>query len=202
MWTEKAWSQACFSSRGGELVGGSKHGGLLLQEDNVKFFWGGGAAKLSVRAKVALGESGRQAPLLLDAGGESAGLETSGVGCLEFAERVENVDRSPTKAAGLGTKHKGRVVVIAGPTAVGKSRVAIALAKQVGGEIISADSIQVAPLTRSHIISVCDRLINSQSSLSQSRILQRSSERAHELDTTQLLNYLNKIGHRRRMVTM
>ena len=36
-----------------------------------------------------------------------------------------------------------RVVVIAGPTASGKTDLAINLAKQTGGEIISADSMQV-----------------------------------------------------------
>ena len=36
-----------------------------------------------------------------------------------------------------------RLVFLAGPTAVGKSAVAIALAEQVGGEIISVDSMQV-----------------------------------------------------------
>jgi tRNA dimethylallyltransferase len=37
----------------------------------------------------------------------------------------------------------GRCVFIAGPTAVGKSKIALALAEQLGGEIISADSMQV-----------------------------------------------------------
>ena len=36
-----------------------------------------------------------------------------------------------------------RVIVVAGPTAAGKSRLALELARIVGGEIISADSIQV-----------------------------------------------------------
>ncbi|MBQ7564414.1 MAG: tRNA (adenosine(37)-N6)-dimethylallyltransferase MiaA [Lachnospiraceae bacterium] len=36
-----------------------------------------------------------------------------------------------------------KLVVIAGPTAVGKSDIAVRLAKRVGGEIISADSMQV-----------------------------------------------------------
>jgi polynucleotide 5'-kinase involved in rRNA processing len=63
---------------------------------------------------------------------------------LEFAtgRLPDNVDRPTNKAAA----QKSRVVVIAGPTAVGKSRVAIALAKELGGEIISADSIQVGLL--------------------------------------------------------
>lgn len=35
------------------------------------------------------------------------------------------------------------VIVLSGPTAVGKTRLSIALAKAVGGEIVSADSVQV-----------------------------------------------------------
>eukprot|EP00899_Mesostigma_viride_P005982 jgi/Mesvir1/15385/Mv06576-RA.2 len=38
---------------------------------------------------------------------------------------------------------KQKVIVIAGPTAVGKTSLSLALAKQLGGEIISADSVQV-----------------------------------------------------------
>lgn len=37
----------------------------------------------------------------------------------------------------------GKLLVIAGPTAVGKTDTALAVAKRVGGEIISADSVQV-----------------------------------------------------------
>jgi len=47
------------------------------------------------------------------------------------------------KEAVGAARDKGRVVVIAGPTAVGKTRVALALAKRLGGEIVSADSVQV-----------------------------------------------------------
>ena len=36
-----------------------------------------------------------------------------------------------------------RLIIINGPTAVGKSKVAVELAKRIGGEIISADSMQV-----------------------------------------------------------
>ena len=36
-----------------------------------------------------------------------------------------------------------RVIVITGPTATGKSGCAVRLAKEIGGEIISADSMQV-----------------------------------------------------------
>lgn len=38
---------------------------------------------------------------------------------------------------------KQKLVIMTGPTAVGKSALAIALAKRIGGEIISADSMQV-----------------------------------------------------------
>ncbi|MGN0288328.1 MAG: tRNA (adenosine(37)-N6)-dimethylallyltransferase MiaA [Lachnospiraceae bacterium] len=38
---------------------------------------------------------------------------------------------------------KKRLVILTGPTAVGKTRLSIALAKAIGGEIISADSMQV-----------------------------------------------------------
>lgn len=38
---------------------------------------------------------------------------------------------------------KGKMIVLTGPTAVGKTALSIALAKEIGGEIISADSMQV-----------------------------------------------------------
>ncbi len=38
---------------------------------------------------------------------------------------------------------KNKLVVIAGPTASGKTAVSIELAKRIGGEVISADSMQV-----------------------------------------------------------
>jgi tRNA dimethylallyltransferase len=62
-------------------------------------------------------------------------------------------------------------IFIAGPTAVGKSEIALALAEQLGGEIISADSMQVyrgldigtakpSPADRArvphHLIDICD----------------------------------------------
>ena len=40
-------------------------------------------------------------------------------------------------------EQKKPLLILAGPTAVGKTALSIALAKQVGGEIISADSMQV-----------------------------------------------------------
>ncbi len=41
------------------------------------------------------------------------------------------------------TGHKPRIVIILGPTGVGKTEVAIKLAREYGGEIISVDSMQV-----------------------------------------------------------
>ena len=42
-----------------------------------------------------------------------------------------------------GSVDKSPIIVLVGPTAVGKSAVAIALAKKLDGEIISADSRMV-----------------------------------------------------------
>ena len=38
---------------------------------------------------------------------------------------------------------KQPLIVLTGPTAVGKTKASIGLAKEIGGEIISADSMQV-----------------------------------------------------------
>lgn len=154
MWTQKAAWTASWSSRGGNFVTGSSPGKLGLQQQQqqqcrqveVRV----AVELLGVRAKVAVGGSGsrrqQQARLLKPGDGESSSSSSSG--CLEFADHVDVVhSRRSSNSMGMlqGTQQKGRVVVIAGPTAVGKSRVAIALAKQLDGEIISADSIQVQP---------------------------------------------------------
>ncbi len=107
-------------------------------------------SRLSVRAKVAVGEGGRNRLLkTVESPPATAATETCGIEisarctpCLEFAGRIGHGDRPMLKTA-LRTP-KARVIVIAGPTAVGKTRVALALAKQLGGEIISADSVQVS----------------------------------------------------------
>ena len=39
--------------------------------------------------------------------------------------------------------HKSKIILIAGPTACGKSNFALKLAKKTNGEIINADSMQV-----------------------------------------------------------
>lgn len=41
------------------------------------------------------------------------------------------------------TDTRPKVIIITGPTAVGKTKLGLELAKQIGGEIISADSVQV-----------------------------------------------------------
>lgn len=43
----------------------------------------------------------------------------------------------------MASKSKQSLIAIYGPTAVGKSRIAVAVAREVGGEIVSADSMQV-----------------------------------------------------------
>ena len=40
---------------------------------------------------------------------------------------------------------KQPLIIVAGPTAVGKTALSVRLAKELGGEIISADSMQVLP---------------------------------------------------------
>ena len=49
----------------------------------------------------------------------------------------------PTKEKDPSHRANKRIIVIAGPTAVGKSRLSLELAKILDGEIISADSVQV-----------------------------------------------------------
>jgi tRNA dimethylallyltransferase len=71
----------------------------------------------------------------------------------------------------LPSANSHRPILIAGPTAVGKSEIALRLAEQLGGEIISADSMQVyrgldigtakpSPAERArvphHLIDICD----------------------------------------------
>ncbi len=43
----------------------------------------------------------------------------------------------------INSDTKRKLIIVTGPTAVGKSALSVALAKRIGGEIISADSMQV-----------------------------------------------------------
>ncbi len=116
-------------------------------------------SRLSVRAKVAVGEGGRnilvkESPPAVETGG---GIEISGrcPSRLEYPGRgIDHGERSMVKPA-LRTQ-KARVIVIAGPTAVGKTRVALALAKQLGGEIIGADSVQVKTINLASCFPHCE----------------------------------------------
>ena len=55
----------------------------------------------------------------------------------------ETPDYLPLRQLTRNTQLNKRVIVIAGPTAAGKSRLALEMAKLIDGEIISADSVQV-----------------------------------------------------------
>lgn len=49
----------------------------------------------------------------------------------------------PEKKKLVPGSQKKKIIVLAGPTAIGKSQLSLAIAKAIGGEIISADSMQV-----------------------------------------------------------
>lgn len=81
---------------------------------------------------------------------------TKRVSCFLAVKRLlpavlSNTRPQASPAAGVGTMSrcaasstsKAKVIVITGPTAVGKTKLSLALAKQLDGEIISADSVQV-----------------------------------------------------------
>lgn len=51
--------------------------------------------------------------------------------------------QSSSLAQRAAPKDHRKIIVVTGPTAVGKTRVSLELAKRLGGEIVSADSVQV-----------------------------------------------------------
>ncbi len=51
-------------------------------------------------------------------------------------------DAAASATEGAADRGPIKVIVIAGPTAVGKSALALALCSRLGGEIVSADSVQ------------------------------------------------------------
>lgn len=61
----------------------------------------------------------------------------------ENAIQKENPKRPEGKQVQVLAENENRLVVISGPTASGKSEIAVELARKIGGEIISADSMQV-----------------------------------------------------------
>jgi hypothetical protein len=60
-----------------------------------------------------------------------------------------------TAASYRGTAAKPKVIVITGATCVGKTNVAVEVAKQVNGEVISCDSGQVLYRSSSHHTCMC-----------------------------------------------
>ncbi|CAD6335251.1 unnamed protein product [Miscanthus lutarioriparius] len=73
--------------------------------------------------------------------------------CSQSQHRLPSACRAANKITTMATsslppqthekKKKDTVIVISGPTGAGKSRLALEVAKRLGGEIISADSVQV-----------------------------------------------------------
>lgn len=116
------------------------------------FSYTGTAHRRRVHGVVDVGEDGQQVVDLECVDGRSNLLDSefgfSGVGKSREgawkAEVKKHPGRGMAMAEGGCDDVKKRVVVIAGPTAVGKTRLALAVAKRLGGEIISADSVQVS----------------------------------------------------------
>lgn len=73
------------------------------------------------------------------------GCDRALLACFRLRQRVPLV--SAMSAASTERRElpvsKPKVLVVTGPTAVGKTAVSLALAEQLNGEIISADSVQV-----------------------------------------------------------
>lgn len=106
---------------------------LLLLREKIR------TLKLRISA-VAEDSTDRIGSSILSEGGLSQGTED----LVNWREKKVSMAEVEAEEAKLQHQKKGRVVIIAGPTAVGKTRLALALAKRLGGEIISADSVQVA----------------------------------------------------------
>ena len=68
--------------------------------------------------------------------GPTAAGKTLGLGCTACA-------LNPYPGFNLYLGHSEQVIIITGPTAVGKTAVGLELARRLGGEVISADSVQV-----------------------------------------------------------
>lgn len=51
--------------------------------------------------------------------------------------------RAEYSAATVSNLAKPQVLIVTGPTAVGKTQLSLSLARALGGEVISADSVQV-----------------------------------------------------------
>jgi shikimate kinase len=60
-----------------------------------------------------------------------------------MAATIESTAVCGSEGKGSERDNRPEVIVVVGPTAVGKSKLGIQLAKALNGEVISADSIQV-----------------------------------------------------------
>lgn len=94
-----------------------------------------------------LHEKGRALNLRVGRAQRAGSTSNFGVCISETSPKVAWRESSTMAAENAGDgeveDRKSRVIIIAGPTGVGKTRLALALAKRLGGEIISADSVQV-----------------------------------------------------------
>jgi len=113
-----------------------------------------GAALLAAAARTSAAEAAGRPPTLLllprAAAARSGRSPPRGRSCCCAAmsssssgEPAAPLGSPAAAAAGGGARRRPLVVVIAGPTAVGKTALSLALAEALGGEIISADSVQV-----------------------------------------------------------
>lgn len=68
----------------------------------------------------------------------------AGAGCKELLKKMGNRDwTDPRHELNPFPIKRKKVLIIAGPTAVGKTRLSLTIAQAIGGEIVSADSMQV-----------------------------------------------------------
>lgn len=143
MWTHRA--QACLGSCTGGLKLSFLPGGVISLPTFFDYF---------SRSRLSFSGIGLSARLHDRGSALSSGVgrirATNGFGGVCFSETSskaaarERLTMAEESAEDEEVKdRKGRVIIIAGPTGVGKTRLALALAKRLGGEIISADSVQV-----------------------------------------------------------
>ena len=71
-------------------------------------------------------------------------MGTSGTGCEEKELQILLTHFTlPQQEKVLPRSKKKKIIILSGPTAVGKTQLSLTIAKAIGGEIISADSMQV-----------------------------------------------------------
>jgi adenylylsulfate kinase-like enzyme len=71
---------------------------------------------------------------------------TRGLLAARAVARASMASRAAEAGAGEAAAPRGgksKIIIVTGPTAVGKTKIGLALARRLGGEVISADSVQV-----------------------------------------------------------